>query len=136
MAPPEGGTTANDSLSLRRHQRLSGSREFNRVFQDSHRSADRFFTVLYRSNSNGEARLGFAISKKCVGLSVARNRLRRVVKESFRHNQSMLGPVDIVVMAQTEAAAAGNPALRRSLEQHWNKIGRASTKSNRSKYND
>ena len=61
-------------------------------------------------------------------LAVARNRVRRVVRESFRHNQSILGRVDIVVMAQTRAAAASNPDLRRSLEQHWDRIRRTPPK--------
>jgi ribonuclease P protein component len=54
------------------------------VFRQGQRSADRFFTVLYRPNALDMPRLGFAISRKKVRHATDRNRLKRVVRESFR----------------------------------------------------
>jgi ribonuclease P protein component len=56
-----------------------------------------------------------------------RNRIRRLVRESFRHNRQTLGNVDIVIMAREKAPAASNPELRESIEQHWSRLHAAMT---------
>jgi ribonuclease P protein component len=43
------------------------------------------------------ARLALVIPKRLVPLAVARNRIRRLVREAFRLNQSSLGATDCVV---------------------------------------
>ncbi len=106
-------------ISISRQHRLFGARNFTRVFQGGYRLADDFFTVVYRENNSGYSRLGFAISRKRVGKAVARNRIRRVVRESFRANCNTLGSVDIVIMARNTTAAGTNRELRQSIEQHW-----------------
>lgn len=90
------------------------------MFQNGRRSADRFFTILFHPNALGDARLGFAISKQKVRLAVGRNRLRRLVRESFR--VSDLPAVDIVVLARDAAAMAGNNEIAASLGRHWVRI--------------
>ena len=77
------------------------------------------FTVLYRSNGSQEPRLGLAIGKKNCRLSTGRNRLKRIVRESFRQHRQLLGGVDIVVMNQAAASRANNETLFGSLETHW-----------------
>ena len=77
------------------------------------------FTVLYKENGGQPARLGLAISKKNCRLAVDRNRLKRVVRESFRHHRDDLDGFDVVVLNQPAAKLAGNKALFDSLEQHW-----------------
>ena len=109
-------------FSLRRQHRLSGSQNFTRVFKDGRRSADQLFTVLYVANDDGRPRLGFAISRKRVAKAAARNRIRRLVRESFRHNRQTLGSVDVVIMARDNTPAASNDELRASIEQHWSHL--------------
>lgn len=77
------------------------------------------FTVLYRPNDGDEPRLGLAIGKKNCRLASGRNRLKRIIRESFRQNRQALGGVDIVVLNQPAAAKAGNKALFESLDMHW-----------------
>ena len=83
------------------------------------------FTVLYRQNGDGEPRLGLAISRKHCRGAVARNRLKRVVRESFRQASDKLGGLDIVVMNHPPAARASNKALFDSLRKHWQKCSTA-----------
>lgn len=90
------------------------------MFKNGRRSADRFFTILFRPNALDTARLGFAISKQKVRLAVGRNRLRRLVRESFRSTE--LPPVDIVVLARDAAATARNDEIATSLGRHWARI--------------
>jgi len=77
------------------------------------------FTVLCRSNENKAARLGLAISKKNCKLATGRNRLKRLVRESFRAHKSELAGLDIVVLNQPAAARAANKVLTDCLEKHW-----------------
>ena len=108
-----------------RHNRLLDAASFNRVFQKASRSADDWFTVLSRRNNLELARLGLAISKKNCSRASGRNRLKRIVRESFRQHQDDLSGLDIVVMNKPPAARAANKQLFASLEAHWQRIERA-----------
>lgn len=92
------------------------------MFEHGQRSADRYFTILYQPNTAHHPRLGFAISKQKVRLAVGRNRLRRLIRESFRHRVPGLPAVDLVVLARDAATAAANPEIAGSLDQHWVRI--------------
>ena len=105
------------------------------MFKRATRSGDKFLTVLWRNNDLHTARIGFAISKKRIASAVARNRLRRISRESFRHYRDKLGHIDIVVMAQPAAKQASNAELNKSLEWHWNRI-RSAGKQNGAENND
>lgn len=92
---------------------------FGRVFKQARRSKDAFFTVLYRKNGSKQARLGLAITKKNCRKSVSRNRLKRLVRESFRQNKKRLAGLDIVVLNQAATHMADNKALFDALNTHW-----------------
>lgn len=82
------------------------------------------FTVLFSPNGTDQPRLGLAIGKKNCRLSTGRNRLKRIVRESFRR-QNALGGVDIVVINQPAASRASNRALFDSLDSHWKRCAAA-----------
>jgi ribonuclease P protein component len=85
---------------------------------------------LWQQNLLTSPRIGFAIAKKRVAHAVDRNRLRRIARESFRHQLIELGSVDIVILAQPAAATANNQELFRSLANHWRKIAAATRQPN------
>jgi ribonuclease P protein component len=117
-------TTAAQLFSFNRLCRLLKPAEFQQVFSKAKRSGDRYFTVLWQPNELQTARLGFAIAKKKIALATARNRIRRLARESFRYHRAQLICVDIIIMAQPAAKQASNDELRSSLEKHWLKISR------------
>jgi ribonuclease P protein component len=107
---------------FKRASRLTKADEFRRVFSRSRNSQDRYFRVLCRVNHLDHARLGLAVSKKVCARATGRNRLKRVIRESFRKHLEPLaagGGVDIVVLPKREAASMCNTTLRNALEQHW-----------------
>jgi ribonuclease P protein component len=53
---------------------------------------------------------------------VRRNRIKRLVRESFRQHQHELPAVDIVVNARSGARDADNAVIVRSLEKHWRTV--------------
>ncbi|MCC5858872.1 MAG: ribonuclease P protein component [Ectothiorhodospiraceae bacterium] len=105
-----------------RKARLLASAEFGRVFAGAERVADRYFTVLGVSNDRGEARLGLAISKRAARRAVDRNRIKRVIRESFRHCRPELPSLDIVVMARPAAATAETEELSRAMDKLWQRL--------------
>jgi ribonuclease P protein component len=102
---------------------LSDKSSFSRVFTKAKRSRDTMFTVLYRPNGSDEPRLGLAIGKRNCRLASGRNRLKRIVRESFRLNRGTIGGQDLVVLNKRDAANASNRTLFDSLERHWRRIG-------------
>lgn len=80
------------------------------------------FTLLASHNRYGYARLGLAISKKRIKTAVARNYIKRVIRESFRHHQHALGNIDIIVMGQSRAVRAPRQQVRECLQQHWKNL--------------
>jgi len=102
--------------------RLHRPQQFRRVFRDPLRSRDECLVVLARANDLNSARLGMAISRKLAGNAVQRNRVRRVIRESFRRHRHLLPPADIVVTARQSLAGRSNTELRGSLEKHWHRL--------------
>jgi len=63
-----------------------------------------------------------AISRKAAGSAVQRNRMKRIIRESFRVHRMQLPAVDLVVMSRPEAAKVDNSQLRQSLDKHWRRV--------------
>jgi ribonuclease P protein component len=103
-------------------QRLRHKSEFDRVYKESRRSADACFAILTRNSGGTIPRLGLSIAARIVGNSVRRNRIKRLVRESFRQHQHELPAVDIVVNARSGARDAENAVITRSLEKHWRTV--------------
>jgi ribonuclease P protein component len=66
-----------------------------------------------------------AVSTRAIGNAVRRNRLRRLIRESFRMHRHELPAVDVFVTARAPARAAPNAEVFASLLQLWQKIGQA-----------
>jgi ribonuclease P protein component len=127
---------------LPKRTKLLKAADYNHVFDKSIRSSDRYFTVLARPNKLSHARLGMAFTKKRVKLAVARNRLKRISRESFRliqleqqlirqqdqqSDQKMLN-ADFIVLAGAQCVKASNKQLFHSLEQHWQQLNKKCAK--------
>ena len=106
---------------FRRRQRLLTSDQYRQVFAKGRRSGDRLFTVLGVPNGGRAPRIGLAISKKAAKLAVARNRLKRLARETFRQLDD-LPAWDFVVMARHSAVTSRNDQVIASLRQHFQTI--------------
>jgi ribonuclease P protein component len=103
-------------------QRLRKRSEFDRVYRDARRSTDNLFSVFARPNDGTQARLGLSIAARLVGNAVRRNRVKRLIRESFRQHQHRLPVVDIVVNARAGAREATSAAIAESLRRHWQAV--------------
>jgi len=101
---------------------LLSAADFAGVFKKPVKSTDKCFLVLGRANQQDEPRLGLAIAKKHVKLAVDRNRVKRVIRDSFRHHRKLLKGLDLVVLAKAGTADLSNKQLFSSLEIHWKRL--------------
>jgi ribonuclease P protein component len=108
--------------------RLLDAADFGRVFKQATRSRDKLFTVLCRPNNSPRARLGLAISKKHCRRAVARNRIKRIIRESFRQQNDRLSGLDLVVINGPATGSASNVEIAASLERHWQRCAAATTR--------
>jgi len=109
-------------LGFAARQRLLKPADFDRVYARRVRVSDSFFSVNAAPNELGFARLGLSIGAKAVGNSVARNRVKRQVRESFRQVASAMPALDLVVGARPGSRTAHNARLRESLNVLWTEI--------------
>ena len=112
---------------FRKDKRLLSAAAYGRVFKKATRSRDKWFTVLCRENEGGPGRLGLAIAKKHCREATQRNRIKRLVRESFRHHQAALENLDIVVLNQPAARDGSNEQLLASLDRHWQQCNPGNT---------
>ena len=77
--------------------KLKKTEEFSFVFDFRRRLSSEHLVLHFRPNNLGYARLGLVTSKKVAKTAVARNYMRRVLRELFRLNQPTLPACDMVI---------------------------------------
>lgn len=105
--------------SFPRQVRLTRPAEFQRVFQQGRRCYEGGLSARTAPNEAGYPRLGMAIAKKALRRAHDRNRIRRLVRESFRQHQATLPATDIVVMCRSDVLTLSNKDLFQQLEGLW-----------------
>jgi len=104
-----------------RRVRLTDGAHFDAVFDHRTRMHTPHFACHVAPNAAGHARLGLSVSRRVSKRAVQRNRIKRVIRESFRRHRRLLGATDYVVVAKSDAAAQGSTRLRAQLDNMWRK---------------
>lgn len=108
-----------------KQQRLLKAREFQRVFDQSRlKASTRAILLLAAANPLGRPRIGFIIAKKQVRLAVQRNRIKRIIRESFRNQNNLTLNYDIIVLVRKELANLSNQDIRTEFERQLFKLVR------------
>jgi len=118
--PPRGAGL--ERLRLPPRRRLRRKSDYEVTYARGRRLGDGFFAIVACPNDAGGARLGLAVARKATGDAVQRNRVRRVIRETFRLRQHDLPSVDIVVSARAGIRKARNAELRASLNTLWDRV--------------
>lgn len=107
--------------AFKKAARLRAAPEFQAVFKSGVKLSGAFFRLYYLKNESCLARLGMAVPKKAVPLSVQRNRLKRICREIFRKNNA-LHAGDYVLVAQARAKTVDNKLIQAELRQLLNRF--------------
>lgn len=99
--------------------------DFARLRGAGRRIGSRYFSAEYRTTDDTAARVGLAVSRRVSKLAVQRNRLKRLVRESFRHRRAAFAPLDVLVIARSAAVVIPGPELLADLDLLWSKLPRA-----------
>ena len=98
--------------------RLLSPKDYKPVFDNSrYKVSTKQFLLLATASQAKRPRLGLVIAKKHVSKAVQRNRLKRVLRESFRLRQSEIPLIDIVVLARKDADKLAPLELRKMIDR-------------------
>lgn len=101
-------------------RRLLKKVDYDHVFSQAEKIVTPEFIMLYRRNALGSARLGLALSKKMINKAVQRNRLKRVLRESFRKRE--LPAVDVIFLARNGVSKVESQIIVARLSTAWDKL--------------
>jgi ribonuclease P protein component len=109
-------------LTLSASRRMRRQSEFKCAYASGRRYSNEFVTATTLRNDITWPRLGMSIAARILRRAVDRNRVRRLIRESFRMHQQQLPSLDIIIGARAGAVKADRAHLRASLDRLWRKI--------------
>lgn len=99
---------------MKRFPSIKKNSDFQKVYQTGKSYANRQLVMYVKRMEQPMIRIGISVSKK-VGNSVVRHRMTRLVRESFRLNESRLETgLDIVVVVRAAAKEAEYKTIERA----------------------
>lgn len=105
-----------------RSARLRRPGEFAAVLAERRRVRKDAFELRYRANEAGSrARLGLVIPKRLARKAVLRNRIKRILREAFRHRCADLPAVDLVIRLVQSIDRAAGPAAGEQ-KREWRRL--------------
>ena len=106
-------------FSFGKKKRLVSNRQFRAVLADGLRISDELLTLYVAKNDCGYPRLGVSVGKS-FGNAVARNRLKRRLREVFRQSQGRI-PADFdylfMISPQWSKRVDGTAVSKKSVRQ-------------------
>jgi ribonuclease P protein component len=101
-------------------RRLLKKSDYDYVFEQAKKIVTPEFIILHRANTLGYSRLGLALSKKAIAKAHDRNRIKRLLRETFRTRE--LPAFDVIFLARQGVAKVENKTLIAGLGIIWNKL--------------
>jgi ribonuclease P protein component len=102
--------------------RLKNSAQIQKILACAKKYRYPNLSVFIASNILKYPRLAIIISRKNVAKAVERNRIKRLIRESFRLNQDKITSNDIIVFGYRGINALTNFELQQCLIKIWQKL--------------
>jgi ribonuclease P protein component len=117
-------------LAIKRWYRLCRREDFQRLRREGRTYHHRFLILNLASNELAHNRYGFVTSKP-LGKAVARNRVRRLLREVIRHlHPRIAAGFDIVIVARKDIVGQPFRIIYRTIEVMMIKAGIVQAESN------
>ena len=108
---------------IKRVYRLKSPRVFRQAYQKGKSVVNPYLVLYYRKNMRKQYRIGISVSKK-VGKAVARNRIKRKLREICRLNENVFpAGYDLIFVARAKTKDASYQKLEKNLLSLVQKIG-------------
>ena len=107
-----------------RRFRITNSDDFTQILRDfnTKKIFYKYFTFFVSPTPLSSSKLGVITSKKNFPTAVARNRLKRIARESFRLHCSTIVNISLLVMFNKSAALATNHEIFPELDKAFTEI--------------
>ena len=118
--------TSSPELRFPKSARVRTRADYACAFDNAKRVHGAHFQLVFKveaPDDTGRAKLGLAVSKKVDTRAVNRNRIRRVVKESFRAISMQAQPGTYVFVAKPSARTVENTGLRHDFVKLMQRAG-------------
>ena len=103
--------------------RLLNAADYSAVFDKTHfKISCRYFLILARFSSDANTRLGLIVAKKHIPTAVQRNRMKRLIRTSFRSLDPLPRHLDLVVLVRKGADKIHNRQLFALLNTLWSDV--------------
>jgi len=110
------------TIRFPRTARVRARADFDRIFKQGRRVATPVLALHWQAGETA-ARLGLAVSRKVDPHAVGRNRIKRALREAFRHHSDRLATGDYVIVARPPAAKCDGVELARIFLQLLQRAG-------------
>ena len=104
--------------------RLNLRQEYEALLGSKPVGRSRRFLVHVLPNAYSIARLGIIVSKRTVPRATRRNRLKRWVREAFRHQQAQLAGLDLLVRVREDATREEGLFVRQELTRLFSSLSK------------
>lgn len=101
---------------MEKEERIKKNSHFRYIYNRGRSLSNDILVMYIFRNGKNTNRVGISVSKK-IGKSVVRNRIKRLIKESFRRNKHMFKTgYDIIFIARKKAAEANYLEIEESIK--------------------
>lgn len=97
------------------HNKLTKSSAYEFLLRNGRRVNSGNFTLILDKNKLGYPRYGHIVSRKVSSSSVKRNRIKRVLREFFRHNKSSLDSLDLLIIVKKDISGNSSGRIHEEL---------------------
>lgn len=112
-------------LGFPKTSRLLSAKDYGPVFKHpSFRVSSRHLLILALVSDKPVSRLGIVVAKKNIRKAVQRNRIKRILRETFRKNKSGFVTIDFVVLAKKGLDSLENHEIQAQIELLFGEISR------------
>lgn len=110
-------------LSFGKSRRLLNASDYKAVFDGvDWKVSSKEILCLTRNNGLHHPRLGLVIAKKNIRHAVQRNRVKRIIRESFRLHQHQLPAIDVIILARAGLGDFSNTELHVEIAKLWARL--------------